>query len=81
MLHRMTAAPEIRPLRMYSDAEREELPRALWGFARWVDYVEAGARRETRIGRLMEVPHAYAEQVAERCKKRAARAQREGRPG
>ena len=81
MLHRMTAAPEIRPLRMYSDAERDAVARELWGFAHWVDYVESGASRDARLDRLMEVPRGYAEQVAERCKKRAARAQREGKPG
>jgi hypothetical protein len=81
MLHRMTAAPEIRPLRMYSDAERDAVARELWGFAHWVDYVESGPTREERIERLHQVPAGWADAVAERCKKRVARAQREGRPG
>lgn len=77
----MSSVPEIRPLRMYSDAERDAVRRELWGFAHWVDYVEAGKDRDERIARLHDVPAGLADAVAERCKKRAARAQREGRPG
>lgn len=68
-------------MRMYSDAERDAVPRELWGFSHWVDYVESGQTRDDRLDRLTTVPLAYAEKVAERCKKRAARAQQEGRPG
>jgi hypothetical protein len=77
----MSSVPEIRPLRMYSDAERDAVARELWGFAHWVDYVESGATRDARIERLHQVPAGWADAVAERCKKRVARAQREGRPG
>ncbi len=77
----MSSVQEIRPLRMYSDAERVAVPRELWGFAHWIDYIESGGDRDERIARLRAVPACWADAVAERCKKRAARAQREGKPG
>lgn len=81
MLAGMSASPDIRPLRMYSDAERNAVPRALWGFSHWVDFVEAGAYREVRIKRLEEVPQGWRALVSDRVVRRAQRVQREGRPG
>jgi hypothetical protein len=72
---------DVRPQRMYTTVERDTVPRDLWGFAHYVDYVESGPSRPIRLKRLEEVPAGWRHLVQDRVARRAARAAREGVPG
>lgn len=73
----MMNTSEPRPPRMYSDAERNAIPRELWVQSHWIDWVEAGASRSERRRRLAQVPDWAIDMVRERCERRTARAWRE----
>lgn len=68
----MTDEPRLP--RMFTDAERERTRRELWGVSQWVDLLEAAVSPGERVARLREVPVPWQEAVAERCRRRAARA-------